>query len=249
MWCPEGFYTLSEIMEHFGWSVSLVSPAEDRPPLVGPHQVFNAGLDLVEAEAFENWLLAVFLHEFRDSLRVCLPSGAVIKVDRIAFAWFSPSGYHHYDHFLDGFPSQYEERALIAKWRFPYLGGPQGGIIREDQNAPDNLLWRLSGFPVCIAEKDLPTQLDGLARWLLSELPRMAEQHADGVPPSWSSKDLAQQIVDAYRAGVVKKKAEAQRRFGRGLVTDAWLALFQEAAQIDPSISKPGRRKRQKPKP
>lgn len=243
MWCPEGYVMLTEVVEQFGWTMRLVRPSKDRPPLEGFNQVFNAGLDLTEATALENWFLAVFLHEFEDRLRVCLPSGSVVRVDRIAFAWFSLGGYHHYDTFLDGFPDSYAERALIAKWRFPYLGGRDGGLIRADQRSPDNRLQQLGGYPVCIAEKDLPTKLPGLAEWLLAELPRMAREYAEGASSGWSSKDTAQQIVDAYRSGLIKNKTEAQRMFGRNLVTDAWLALFKEAARIEPSISRPGRKK------
>jgi len=236
MWCPDDCVCLAEITTQFLWDTDDVPIASEKAlEFDGDWQT----IDGLEADAFVVWLTWGFLRHFRDNVRVCLPSGNLVRVtpplhrgnliDPLDKTFLGSS-------ISSVFPSSYSERIKLSQWEFSLIDLHLGTIL---DRGLDEELRSLNGFPICIREKDLPTSLDRLTEWLMDAIPKWT-------PPTslepWSSRSEASAIVAAYHQGRISSKLEAKKLFGKGLPTLAWKALWKEATALDPRLSKPGRR-------
>lgn len=236
MWCPEGYVTLNEILAQFAWDCDLVPTGQGRP---GDYEMdgetLPAFLNGIEHIAYRNWLFAVFLKNFERHIRVCLTSGSLVRLAPRAFWFLSPTDLSDL-HFLDGFPEDYQKRQKLSQWIYFHVD-LESGTIKDKKGGS---LHQLSGLPLCVPDNALPVPLDGLTEWLLEEGRRKAITHKSRKPPSWSSAETAQLIVEAFRKRRFTNRAEAKHLFAKDMPIVAWKALWKEAAAIEPSLSRPG---------
>lgn len=238
MWCPEEYVPLSVIgdvfmHEGFDWVYDNLSNRID------DGDIADAGW------AYRRWYLTMFFSVFREDIRACVSSGAVVRLDSSVFMWTYPND----DNFDDElsmagyeFPNKIELIKRIFERRFCFIDEEYLTLLRKDQpSIAVSPFYPLEGAALCIHRTILPASEERLSDWVNRALKVMDEKIEadleDGHP-----KGIAEKIVEAYRTGAVKRKDDAKRLFGRGMKTDVWKAVWKEAVAINPRLSRSGPR-------
>ncbi|MDQ2065081.1 hypothetical protein Q9295_01745 [Xinfangfangia sp. CPCC 101601] len=252
MWCPEGYLTLDEIMQVMDFDTyDILVGADNRPKPEDPDDELLAHdgtlwPDSYELEAYHNWLIAALIEACRHDMRVCLGSGNLIRLSDFSFAW-SVSHKHGLSSgaafdaaFLSRwrggpFPDDYFLRRDLADMQFMHL--ERSGLAVRTSTTLEAVA-PIAGSPLCIKETDLPAPLLAMRVWLVENAWEGRIQGAVEKAPTGAA------IVAAFREGLFKNKGEAHRMFGQDMKHLAWLALWKEAAAIEPTLAKPGPRSR-----
>ena len=242
MWCPEGYITLGEIISQLIWDIDQFPIAEGKPLVLQQGQPLPDNLepDEGEVDAFIKWCCATLFRLFENDFRVCLPTGALVRVIPSVLLRVQ-SGWLEMPPTITKFPNNYEDRLEIAKWEVPVVD-LEWGTVRENPQFPS--LNPIVGAPLCLGEAVLPVVVPKLTTWLLEKSEELGAPYKSKDKQKWVAQEVADQIVQAYLSGKVRDRNEAQKLFGTGLNTDAWKALWKMATNLDSRLSRPGRRRR-----
>ncbi|NDW46551.1 hypothetical protein [Ruegeria sp. PrR005] len=247
MWCPESYVTLSEIVHLFNLDLDyLFLPADDHPHYELEESFHPTSLDPIERKAARNWLISGFFEVFGSDIRACLPSGAIVKVDGSFLRYSDPDwmvdyenptdknkpGFDKLDLFSDStFPRKYFYRQYLAERKFDHL--VEAKMLLGSSNP-------IAGAALCIKESNTRVaNLDQLADWLIAKIEAQPGERRDRFD---AAEEVVQLIVEAFQSGKVRTKAEAKKMFAHDMKHEAWLALWREACEIMPELSRPGPR-------
>lgn len=247
MWCPEGYFTLGElmrIMEHDMFD--RISPAKNRPSTedeeAAPFGDNHADLpDATELQAYHNWLLLSLIETRKDAIRACLNTGNIVRLNSDALRWVVTRKHGLKDvnpliapiaRWMGGdFPDDYGLRQDIASVRFANL--VRIGYVVSISPSSKYGAAPIGGASLCIKDVDLPAAPERLTNWLVDNAWKDSFLNSDGRATSGAD------IVEAFKTGRIKTKADAHRMFGQDMKHLAWLALWKEAVSIVPSLAKP----------
>jgi hypothetical protein len=241
MYCPEGYVLLSEIHRTFLWQADDVVGhcTAGRPEHEDRLSLDDGVLSEAEFAGFSTWVMRRFFVHFEDRVRACLPSGHLVRLRHGTFQVGFPTDESEADDLLnldEAFPDTYDLRVRLGDYTFPFVDLKAGTLTDRCKSHGAHVL---TGCPLCIAETELKPAVERLAAWLVAQpAPRFDE--GDSRPGRHDG--LAESIVDAARSGRVKNKAEAQALFGKGMKTEAWLAVWRSAVRLHPALSRSGRR-------
>lgn len=243
MWCPEGYVTLNEIISQFLWDSDQIEPAPDAPPgfrtnAQGPREE--------EVNGWMNWLIVAFIYVCGDDVRACLPSGSIVRLTPEAFSW--DGGYEYWWGEVGGpaydrsiFPDIYGARVWLSGIEFFHINIGDGTIKNGDSDDFRGYV-PITGAALCISEANLPVRLEDLTGWIIEEVKKVQFPQDIGTARQHTSRTIPDEIVHAFKTNKVRTKPEAKRMFGRGIKHEAWQALWREACEIMPALSRPGPR-------
>lgn len=241
MWCPEGYVLLSEVVGQFLWDSDLAPLAEDRPRPDVRFHIDDGMLSRNELDAWRNWLAVCFFRTFREDLRACLPSGAVVRLGGPVFGWTPDLDGLDFNPFPHVFPNGYLGRIRLCNMMWNNID-LSAGCIGAGEMLRDQELSPIALSPICIKDSALPVRLEDLTRWLMEETAKRGGQTVE--EPDGPDNDLAHQIARAFDNGRFRTKAEARALFDRRreMKTEVWQAVWKEARTLRPDLGKPGPR-------
>lgn len=216
MWCPEGYVTLREILDGFYREADSVGSSMDRPDLLTAPGEFaiDTGLDHIETNALVNWLLRGFFYYFGQHVKVCAPSGTILRISCDFWNGIEADDSAHLDIYEIGFPSSYAGRRAVSEWNFSFLE-MRTGCIQSGVSEYFPFLSPLSGLPLCIQTSALPVDGQRLASWLLTNHPPQFPFWDGNREDDWGDvEDPGGKSTQATKGGRPKLHQEIVRAFG-----------------------------------
>lgn len=192
-----------------------------------------------EIEAYSNWLMKSFLELYHQNIRVVLPSGTLMRLSHSFFDYsdqLDPIDYNYYF----SFPRKRQERLEIVTFSGSFLHFESMTVFAPVTEGP---LWAVSlrslhGLPLCISETFLPIDKSSLAKIICEK--QLARATGSFNDASAKQVSLSLRILEALDSRQIINREAARARFGRGLKTEEWLAVWREVARVRPDVSKPG---------
>jgi len=278
MFAPEGYIPLKELIDRFFWECPFPSSSPDhigRPlsearlldSLAEIHEWASVSVLTLEERAWSNWLMIYFVKRFSSELRICLPTGSLVKPVSAVFSWDGEVRYWQRSddsiifpnmtsfEIREDFPDFYEGRVWLAEIDFYCVDMARGSVKKTSDlrrmakalgRSHDDFreIYALQNCPICISQGAIPVPLDDLSDWLREQINSHWKGFNCNARFSNYGRNLANQIAnDVMKNGITKGQAKA--KYAPGEKVETWKAIWAEVVEIHPDASRPGPRRKQ----